>query len=84
MPCSVFVVILFLLDIPIGVVPPAIMESLSSMPQPGSTTPPTDGLFFHERAALGVYRSLRRQRRRSVGGEKFERGGGRPLHFKGL
>ncbi|XP_023656372.2 uncharacterized protein [Paramormyrops kingsleyae] len=51
----------------IGVVPPAIMESLSSMPQSGSTTPPTDGLFFHERAALGVYRSLRRQRRRSVG-----------------
>ncbi|XP_048840164.1 uncharacterized protein zgc:153345 isoform X2 [Brienomyrus brachyistius] len=51
----------------IGVVPPAIMESLSSMPQSGSTTPPTDGLFFQERAALGVYRSLRRQRRRSVG-----------------
>ena len=36
-----------------------------------STTPPVDGGRFQERAGLGVYRSLRHQRRRSVGGESL-------------
>ncbi|KAJ8402180.1 hypothetical protein AAFF_G00370450, partial [Aldrovandia affinis] len=46
----------------IGVVPSVIMETLSS-----GATPSMEGAGFQEKAGLGVYRSLRRQRRRSVG-----------------
>ncbi|XP_052376864.1 uncharacterized protein LOC118394921 isoform X2 [Oncorhynchus keta] len=51
----------------IGVVPPSIMDMASVAESGESTTPPVDGGRFQERAGLGVYRSLRRQRRRSVG-----------------
>ncbi|XP_038820644.1 rho GTPase-activating protein 11A-like [Salvelinus namaycush] len=51
----------------IGVVPPSIMDMATVAESGESTTPPVDGGRFQERAGLGVYRSLRRQRRRSVG-----------------
>ncbi|XP_024253663.1 uncharacterized protein LOC112231250 isoform X1 [Oncorhynchus tshawytscha] len=51
----------------IGVVPPSIMDMATVAELGESTTPPVDGGRFQERAGLGVYRSLRRQRRRSVG-----------------
>ncbi|XP_070990859.1 uncharacterized protein [Oncorhynchus clarkii lewisi] len=51
----------------IGVVPPSIMDMATVAGSGESTTPPVDGGRFQERAGLGVYRSLRRQRRRSVG-----------------
>ncbi|KAJ8266588.1 hypothetical protein GJAV_G00132230 [Gymnothorax javanicus] len=46
----------------IGVIPSFIMEMLS-----GATLPQREGAASQERAELRVYRSLRRQRRRSVG-----------------
>ncbi|CDQ82074.1 unnamed protein product [Oncorhynchus mykiss] len=51
----------------IGVVPPSIMDMATVAESGESTTPPVDGGRFQERAGLGVYRSLRHQRRRSVG-----------------
>ncbi|XP_019903639.2 uncharacterized protein zgc:153345 isoform X2 [Esox lucius] len=51
----------------IGVVPPSVME-LATVAESGElSVPPGEGGRFQERAAFGVYRSLRRQRRRSVG-----------------
>ncbi|KAG9351875.1 hypothetical protein JZ751_023126 [Albula glossodonta] len=46
----------------IGVIPSIVTETLS-----GGATPSAEGVGFQERAGLSVYRSLRRQRRRSVG-----------------
>ncbi|KAK6305554.1 hypothetical protein J4Q44_G00243340 [Coregonus suidteri] len=51
----------------IGVVPSSVMDMATVAESGESTTPPVDGGRFQERAGLGVYRSLRRQRRRSVG-----------------
>ncbi|XP_018591795.2 uncharacterized protein LOC108924733 [Scleropages formosus] len=49
----------------IGIVPAVLMNSVA---EDGATTPPADGVGFPEKARLRVYRSFRRQRRRSVGG----------------
>ncbi|KAG5844523.1 hypothetical protein ANANG_G00163400 [Anguilla anguilla] len=46
----------------IGVIPSVILEALS-----GAGPPLAEGAGFQEKAGLSVYRSLRRQRRRSVG-----------------
>ncbi|XP_036379245.1 uncharacterized protein zgc:153345 [Megalops cyprinoides] len=51
----------------IGVVPLVVMEAVSSPATSGGTAPSDEGAGFQERAGLNVYRSLRRQRRRSVG-----------------
>ncbi|KAG7483871.1 hypothetical protein MATL_G00042750 [Megalops atlanticus] len=51
----------------IGVVPSVVMEAVSSPATSGGTAPSEEGVGFQERAGLNVYRSLRRQRRRSVG-----------------
>lgn len=53
-----------------GVVPSCVLEALKAT---GATeTPsPAGGVMFSKRTGLSVYRSLRRQRRRSVGGEIF-------------
>lgn len=51
-----------------GVVPSCILEA--SKTTGGTETPsPAGGAMFSKRTGLSVYRSVRRQRRRSVGGE---------------
>ncbi|XP_036451394.1 uncharacterized protein zgc:153345 [Colossoma macropomum] len=50
----------------IGVLPSFVLDSLGSV-DVSESTPPADGAVFSKRAGLSVYRSLRRQRRRSVG-----------------
>lgn len=53
-----------------GVVPSCMLEALKATG--GTETPsPEGGAMFSKRTGLSVYRSLRRQRRRSVGGEIF-------------
>ncbi|XP_067113466.1 uncharacterized protein zgc:153345 [Osmerus mordax] len=49
----------------IGVIPPCLL-SMSPLSEGGEATPPSDGGKFQQRG-VGVYRSLKRQRRRSVG-----------------
>lgn len=51
-----------------GVVPSCVMEALKATGVT-DTPSPTGGAVFSKRTGLSVYRSLRRQRRRSVGGE---------------
>ncbi|XP_072514843.1 uncharacterized protein [Salminus brasiliensis] len=50
----------------IGVLPSFVLDTLGSVESSESTSP-ADGAFFNRGAGLGVYRSMRRQRRRSVG-----------------
>lgn len=53
-----------------GVVPSCVLEASKAtgrMEMPS----PAGGAIFSKRTGLSVYRSLRRQRRRSVGGEIF-------------
>ncbi|KAL0994029.1 hypothetical protein UPYG_G00116920 [Umbra pygmaea] len=51
----------------IGFVPPSVMDMATVAESGELSTPPADQARFQERGAFGVYRSLRRQRRRSVG-----------------
>lgn len=53
-----------------GVVPSCVMEALKATGVT-DTPSPAGGAVFSKRTGLSVYRSLRRQRRRSVGGEIF-------------